>query len=127
MDEMQMTTEEQIADCENKLLEAMRANDIAVLDELLHEDLIFNGPGGHVITKTMDIDAHRAGMIVIREMHPGNSITKIFGDTAVVSVEMAVKGEFFGNPGDGRFHYIRTWKKYGTAWKIIGGACAMLS
>ena len=51
-----MTQEEHIIDSETRLLNAMKASDIEVLDELLHDDLIFNIPTGQTITKPMDIE-----------------------------------------------------------------------
>lgn len=41
-----MTQEEQIIKSEKRLLEAMKTSDINVLDELLHDNLIFNIPTG---------------------------------------------------------------------------------
>lgn len=46
-----MTPEEQIMECESKLLEAMKSGDIKVLDQLLHDKLVFNIPTGQTITK----------------------------------------------------------------------------
>jgi hypothetical protein len=41
-----MTQEDQIVQCEKRLLEAVKTSDIKVLDELFHDNLVFNIPTG---------------------------------------------------------------------------------
>ena len=63
-----MTQDEQIIECENRLLEALKTGDIKVLDELLYDNLIFNIPTGQTITKAMDIDNYRSGILTVSEI-----------------------------------------------------------
>jgi len=58
-----MTQDEQIIECEKRLLEALKNGDIQVLHELLHDNLIFNIPTGQTITKEMDIENHRSNLL----------------------------------------------------------------
>jgi hypothetical protein len=32
-----------------------------------------------------------------------------------------------GHPIEGRFRYIRIWKQFEDGWKVLGGACSMLT
>lgn len=72
-----MTQEEQIIDCENRLLEAIKLGNIKVLDELLHDDLVFNIPTGKTITKEMDIENYRRKWISILTISRDNLISYI--------------------------------------------------
>ena len=48
-----MTLEEQIVDCEKRVLEAMKTDAISVLGELLHEKLNFDITIGQTITRVI--------------------------------------------------------------------------
>jgi len=69
-----MTQEEQIVDCEYSILEAMKIGDINVLNELLHNNLIFNIPTGQTITKAMDIENYRLGTMTVYEISTTDQI-----------------------------------------------------
>ena len=69
--------DEQIISCENRLLDAMRNGEIDTLNELLHDDLIFNIPSGQTITKEMDLENYRSGMLVINHISVTDRLIKI--------------------------------------------------
>ena len=60
--------EQKILEIEKQLLEAMKKSDIEILDQLLHEDLLFVLPSGEVITKKMDLETHKSGNLVLDEI-----------------------------------------------------------
>ena len=116
----------EIIDLENKLLEAIKISDIAFLDKILHDDLLFVVPNGSVITKEMDLASHRAGEMVVEEIIPTIEQINIIEDTAVVTVVYDSKGSMLGNPIQGKFRYIRFWKQFPDGLKVIGGSCTQL-
>ena len=59
--------ETQIRDCETRLYAAMQASDVAELDALLADDLLFAGPTGELATKAMDLELHRTGSTQFHE------------------------------------------------------------
>lgn len=61
-------TKEIISKIENQLLQAMLEHDVNALDGLLHDDLLFITPDGQTITKAMDLDAHRKGLMIIEKI-----------------------------------------------------------
>jgi hypothetical protein len=116
----------QVIEAEQALLEAMKKNDIEQLEKLLHADLLFHLPTGQILTKEMDMQAHRAGGIVIDEIAASEQAISLFGDTAVVSVLIESTGKIFDQPMSGRFRYIRCWKLYDNRLQIIGGSCIQI-
>jgi len=50
-----------IDQAEDAIQAAMRASDIAELDLLIADDLVFAGPDGTLIGKAADLEAHRTG------------------------------------------------------------------
>lgn len=117
-----MTIKEEIEACEVKLLKAMKDQDIAVMDELLHDDLIFNGPTGEFVTKEMDLAVYKSGNMLIEKNIASEQEIRTFGDTAIVTVTIDLKGQFMKQPISGKFRFVRTWKKIDDQWKMIGGA-----
>jgi hypothetical protein len=126
MDKMDVRKEE-ILDLENKLSVAIKNSDVIFLDKILHDDLLFLAPNGHVITKEMDLASHRAGEMVVEELVPAFENVKIIDDTAVVVVVYETKGTMLGNPIEGKFRYIRIWKSFGGDLKVIGGSCFQIT
>jgi hypothetical protein len=43
---MDQRLEDEVVARESALLQAITSNDVALLDDLLHDDLLFNGPDG---------------------------------------------------------------------------------
>lgn len=111
---------------EDALLQAMVAHDVRMLNQLLHDDLLFVTPDGQTITKVMDLDAHQKGLMVIDRISTTIEQINIIGDNAVVTLVMDTKGKMIDMPIEGKFRYIRIWKKVGDDLKVIGGSCTAL-
>ena len=112
----------QIIECEDRLLEAMKTGDIKILDELIHDNLIFNIPTGQTITKAIDLDNYRSGMLIINEIVATDQIIQSFDDTYIVAVTIQLKAKYATQNIDGQFRYLRVWKLIENSWKIIAGS-----
>lgn len=117
-----MTQEEQIIDCENRLLEAIKVGDIKVLDELLHDSLIFNIPTGQTITKEMDIENYHSGIMTVYDISTTDQAIKTIENIATVAVTVHLKAKYADQSIDGKFRYLRVWKLFHNSWKIIAGS-----
>lgn len=118
-----MVTKNEIEACETKLLQAMKNCDLKVLDELLHDGLLFNGPSGETITKEMDLAAYKSGNMVVDEFVVSGQQISLIEDTGIVAVTVELKGSFMKQPIGGKIRYIRTWKVIHGQFKMIGGGC----
>lgn len=117
---------DQVIASENSLLEAMKTNNVDLLDELLHDDLLFNGPDGTTATKAMDLTNYRSGNIHLYTVASRDLTVNLIGDTAVVAVTVEMQGSYLGESLDGMFRYIRVWKLTGSTWKVIAGSVVPL-
>ena len=117
-----MTQDEQIIECEKRLLEALITGDINVLDELLHNNLIFNIPTGQTITKEMDIENYRSGIFTVSEILTTDQIIKSIDDISTVAVTLYLKAKYADQIIDGKFRYLRVWKLFDNSWKVIAGS-----
>ncbi|WP_421658701.1 nuclear transport factor 2 family protein [Leptothermofonsia sp. ETS-13] len=107
---------------ENDLLEAMKTNHVELLDKLLHDDLLFNGPTGETATKAMDLNNYRSGTINLHTVESSDLMLRMIGDNAVVAVTVEIKGNYLGQEIDGKFRYLRVWKLFEDNWKVIAGS-----
>lgn len=119
-------TRENVVEVENKLFSAQLVSDVDVLDQLLHDDLIAVGPTGQIVTKEMDLSAHRAKTMIIEDASTEIDDIKINGDTALSIVTMAAKGKVMGAPVEGTFRYFRVWKRFDGTLKVIGASFMQL-
>lgn len=111
-----------IRDCENQLQEAMLNSDIQILDRLLQDDLLFILPTGDVITKKMDLKTHQSGNLKLDEINSTLDSIQCIDDNAVVTLTLELKGKSFNQSFEGKFRYLRVWKKIGDQFKVIAGS-----
>ncbi len=112
----------QIVASEKDLLEAMKTSNAELLDKLLHDDLLFNGPTGETATKAMDLNNYRSGNINLHTVESSDLMLRMIGDNAVVAVTVEIQGSYLGQEIDGKFRYLRVWKLFGDNWKVIAGS-----
>lgn len=77
-----MITIKDIETCEEKLMQAMKNCDLAIIGELLHDDLLFNAPNGETITKDIDMAAYRSGNMVVDDYSISDRQISLIDDTA---------------------------------------------
>ena len=124
---MALEIESQIVAVEERLMTAMKTSNVALLDRLLHDDLLFNGPTGETATKAMDLANYRSGGIDLRTVEASDRQISVIDDVAVVAVSVRLVGNYMGQEIDGRFRYLRVWKSFGVEdWKVIGGSVVTL-
>src|SRR5687767_11554637 len=104
-----MDVKDQIMEHEQKLFFAIQHGDVQLLDELIHDDLLFNIPTGQTGTKTMDLEAYASGNMRVQSAVPSDYLINVIDDVAVVCVTVDLKAEFFGQPIDSKFRYNRIW------------------
>ena len=100
----------------------MKNADLNSLDELLHDDLLFVIPSGETITKSMDLESWKAGHLKIAHLQSSDQQISVIDEIAIVSTLIEMKGTYLGEPIDGKFKYIRTWKSVHDQLKVVGGA-----
>ena len=119
-------TKNEIIELENKLVDGIKKSDIVFLDKVLHDDLLFLAPNGQIITKTIDLASHQSGEMLVEELILTIENVNVINDTAIAVVVYKTKGTMLGNPIQGKFRYIRIWKKFPDGLKVIGGSCFQL-
>lgn len=123
---MDALREAQIIASEDRLLEAMKTNNVELLDQLLHDQLLFNGPTGETVTKAMDLKNYRSGNINLHTVESSDQMLSMIGDDVVAVVTVEIRGNYLGQEIDGKFRYLRVWKQFENNWKVIAGSVVAL-
>jgi ketosteroid isomerase-like protein len=107
---------------EEKLQHAMLTSDVAVLDELIADDLVWTMHTGFVGNKQYDLEAHRSGVfrftkleISDRQIHPYSS------DCVVVILKAEIDGILSGQAFSEVYRFTRVWMQRQNRWQVIAG------
>jgi ketosteroid isomerase-like protein len=123
---MDKITKKEIAEAENQFFLAQLASNVDGLDLLLYDDLVAVAPDGQMLTKEMDVNAHRSKAIIIENASTEIDEIRIIGDTALSVTTMTAKGKVMGAPLEGKFRYFRVWKRIDNTLKVIGASFMQL-
>lgn len=118
-----LLTEQKILEIENQLREAMKKSDVEILEQLLHDDLLFVLPSGEVITKKTDLETHKSGNLVLEEITSSIDSIKQIDQNVVVTLSSKLKGKMLEQNFEGNFRYLRVWKMFDGQLKVIAGSC----
>jgi ketosteroid isomerase-like protein len=113
----------EIAALEAQLRAAQLAADVATLDRLLAENLLFTGPDGQLGTKAQDLDAHASGVIRFRGHEPEElRVRRVGPDVAIAALRARLAVEVAGTLVRGTYRYTRVWaREPGGPWRVVGG------
>lgn len=119
----------EIVDAEARLRIAQLTADVAALDALIAEDLLFAGPDGQLATKSQDLAAHASGAVRFREHEPEElRVRRIGSDVAVTSLRARLAVEVAGTLNRGTYRYTRVWARGSDReWHVVGGHVSPIS
>jgi ketosteroid isomerase-like protein len=112
----------EIAAVEAELRAAQLGADVAALDRLISEDLLFIGPDGALASKAEDLAAYRDGVMRVSAHEPEDlRVRRVGTDVAVVALRARMSGSYAGAPFSVTARYTRVWAREGGRWRIVGG------
>lgn len=118
--------EAEIVACEQQLYKAQLSSDVALLQELLSDELMFVTPSGEIITKQMDLELHRSGGMKVTSLEPQELEIRTLNNAGVAIAKIFLTGSFQGESFAGNFRYTRVWHHTDKGWRIIAGHCSAI-
>jgi ketosteroid isomerase-like protein len=103
---------------------AVKSNDYATMEKLLADDFVLVIGTGHIYKKADLIgDARKATKKWEHQEEIDNSQTvRVWGDTAVVTAKLWIKGTFEGHPLDAKLWFSDTYARTKSGgWKYVFG------
>ena len=119
----------EIVELEGRLRNAQLTADVAALDTLIADDLLFVGPDGRLATKSQDLAAHASAAVRFREHLPEElQVRRVGRDVAVTTLRARLAVEVAGVLSRGTYCYTRVWAREGNSqWRVVGGHVSPLS
>ena len=113
----------EIVALESRLRAAQLAADVAALDALIADELLFTAPDGQLGTKQQDLEAHRSGIVRFRAHEPEElRIRRVGPNVAVAALRTRLEVEVGGTLVGGTYRYTRVWaREDGGPWRVAGG------
>jgi ketosteroid isomerase-like protein len=118
---MTPNVDDEILACEVQLRRAQLTADVAELDRLLDDSLVFTTLEGTLASKSDDLRLHRSGQLRITKMDPTDRQMLHLGETSVVSVRMDAEAIVNGTPITATLRYTRIWHKRPGGWRLVAG------
>lgn len=116
-----------IEDLEEKLRQAMLNSDLAVLDDLIADDLVWTMHTGAVSNKEQDLEAHRSGIfrftkldVSDRQIHPFSP------DCVIVTLKAEIGGILSNQAFSEVYRFTRVWLQRNNRWQIAAGHVSQL-
>ena len=106
---------------EEELRQAQLSGDVAALDRLLDDELVFTTLDGSVVGKADDLALHRSGLFEITRTDPGERHVLRLGAVVVVSVRMEASARIDGAEVSGPLRYTRVWCERPGGWRVVAG------
>lgn len=116
-----------IQEYEERLRTAMLRSDVAELDALIDEALLFVGPDGGLYTKEDDLQLHRSGAQRMTQADWQAVEARSYGTTCITVVTAQLSGTLMEAPFTGRFRYIRTWVQREGVWRVVAGSVSVIT
>ena|GEM_PF-1220692 len=102
---------------------AVKANDVAIMDEILADDFVLVTDGGASLTKADVIKEAQEKRTIYeyQELEEGTQKVRIWRDTAVVTALLRVKGTRDKNPFEYKAWVSETYVRTPTGWRYVFG------
>ena len=106
---------------------AVKANDVAIMDEILADDFVLVTDRGASLTKADLIKEAREKRTIYehQEEEEGTQKVRIWRDTAVVTVLLKIKGTRDQNPFDYKVWFSETYVRTATGWRYVFGQASI--
>lgn len=107
---------------ERALQAAQLASNVAELDRLIDDRLVFTGPDGHLYSKADDLRLHGTGEQKMSRVEEEDLTVLVVGNTGVTCFLGTVAGVLAGSEFTARVRYTRTWTYDDPrGWRLVAG------
>lgn len=103
---------------------AVKRNDAATMDRILADDFVLITGQGKTFTKADLLAEARSGDYVYERQDELEQTVRVWGDTAVVTALLWVKGTHKGEPFDYKLWFSDTYVRTPEGWRYVLGQAA---
>jgi ketosteroid isomerase-like protein len=114
-----MSSDKEILALEDTRYAAMCDGDLAALETMLHDELLYTHSSGLTDTKATWLASLRSGKTKYKSAACSDRKVRLVGDTALVTGRAAIEAEINGQPRSLRLVFLNAWTKTPKGWKFI--------
>ena len=108
-----------VIDLDRKRMQAMAAKDVAALEAVLADDLVYAHSSARLDTKRSLIDAMKSGATVYTGIEPSNVKAQDLGDAVVLTGVAQIKVVSNGTPNAFGVRFTDVYAKRNGAWQMV--------
>jgi hypothetical protein len=110
---------EKIIELDRQRMSAMATKDIAVLNKLLSDDLIYTHSSARLDTKRSLIGAMESGATVYTAVEPSEVVAQDLGNAVVLTGVAAISVTSGGKPNSFRVRFTDVYADKGGQWQMV--------
>ena len=117
--------EKAVAELDTRYQLAVKSNDVATMDRILADDFVLVTGRGTTATKADLLDDARSGAAVYEHQEDTQQRVRVWGDTAVVTALLWLKGTRAGKPFDYKLWFSDTYVRTPAGWRYVFGQASL--
>ncbi|MEA2775013.1 MAG: hypothetical protein QOF90_419 [Acetobacteraceae bacterium] len=110
---------QKVIDLDRQRMTAMAKKDVAALDRLLSDDLIYTHSSARMDTKQSLINAMESGTTVYTSVEPSDVVAQDLGDAVVLTGIAAISVNSGGNPNSFRVRFTDVYADQNGQWRMV--------
>jgi len=111
--------EKEILGLEDKRFAAMIARDLAALEKLTHDQLLYTHSSGLTDTKASWLESIKAGKAKYKSVDCSERKVRFLGEVALVNGKAAIEVDVNGQPKSLRLVFLNAWTRTPQGWKFV--------
>src|SRR5262252_5832595 len=104
---------------------AVKNNDAATMDRILADDFVVVVGSGKVYTKADLLQMARTRKVQYEHQEDSDQTVRVWGDTAVVTAKLWLKGVDEGKPFDWQVWFSDTYVRTPSGWRYVHGQASL--
>ena len=116
-----------VAELDTTYQAAVKANDAAAMDRILHEQFVLVLVDGRTISRKDLLDEAQRRSITWEQQDedPGTQTVRVWGDTAVVTAKLWIKGARDGKSFERKLWFSDTYVRTRAGWRYAFGQASL--
>jgi ketosteroid isomerase-like protein len=116
-----------VADLDTQYQLAVKRNDAATMARILHDDFVLVVGNGTVYAREDLLKSAREKQVLYEQQDedPGTQTVRVWGDTAVVTARLWIKGTIGGQPVEKKLWFSDTYVRTDSGWRYAFGQASL--
>jgi ketosteroid isomerase-like protein len=114
-----------VASLDTEYQAAVKNNDVATMDRILSDDMVVVLGSGKIYTKADLLQMARTRRVQYEHQEDSDQTVRVWGDTAVVTAKIWLKGIDEGKPFEWHVWFSDTYVRTRAGWRYVHGQASL--